>query len=95
MLLDSSDRINLKHAIKHRSSIDQVDAAAMISRRRQLHHYNSFSMSYWGMVDLHLLGEASSALKLWLDCSSLVLELFGVLLYTMLFVCGSGSKSHG
>ena len=47
------------------------------------------------MVDLHLLGEASSAL-LWLDRNSLALELLGVLLKCCesIYVCGSGSKSQ-
>ena len=48
------------------------------------------------MVDLHLLGEASSAL-LWQDRNSLALELFGVLLKCCLFVALEASpkvKQH-
>ena len=48
------------------------------------------------MVDLHLLGEASSAL-LWLDRNSLALELFGVLIKCCLFVALEASpkvKQH-
>ena len=44
------------------------------------------------MVDLHLLGEVSSAL-LWLDCNSLVLDLFGVLLKCCLFVALEASPN--